>query len=72
MNPNPTQMDRNLRSLAEVQRHRNLRCTRYDKCLSACVNQGWAGFTCIACPLLRDSSAENELPGQAIRRVGER
>lgn len=32
-----------------VQEHRNLYCLSYDRCLDACVQQGWPGWTCRMC-----------------------
>lgn len=49
--PAPTPLDGPLRTEADVATHRRLYCGNYDRCLDESVRQGWAGFTCMHCPL---------------------
>ena len=37
----------------EVERHRNLKCPNYEKCLFVAGEQRWKGFTCQFCAFRR-------------------
>lgn len=38
------------RALELVEKHRNLDCMSYDRCLNHAAVQGWPSFSCTRCP----------------------
>lgn len=51
LQPTPTPLDSALHSERDIAKHRRLYCGHYNNCLSLSVREGWAGFTCLNCPL---------------------
>jgi hypothetical protein len=51
LTPAPTPLDSALHSERDIAKHRRLYCGHYNDCLSLSVREGWAGFTCLNCPL---------------------
>lgn len=49
--PNPVAMESPLRGEEDIAQHRRLYCAHYGGCLDQSVRKGWAGFTCLHCPL---------------------
>jgi hypothetical protein len=47
--PNPTRLDGAARGEDFAEEHRNVYCSRYDRCLSFAIREGWDSFTCSAC-----------------------
>lgn len=45
----PTELPMPLTLERGVERHRNLECGLYDKCLDEAVQGGWNGWTCARC-----------------------
>jgi hypothetical protein len=39
----------------EVDRHRRLRCCRYDGCLDTACHRGWRSWSCAACSISNES-----------------
>lgn len=51
MRPTPTSLETPLRGEADIAAHRRLYCGHYGNCLNLSVREGWAGFSCMHCPL---------------------
>lgn len=51
LTPTPTQLDAPLRGERDIAAHRRLYCGHYGGCLNQSVHEGWAGFSCLRCPL---------------------
>lgn len=49
--PTPSPLDSALHSEHDIAKHRRLYCGHYNECLSRSVREGWAGFSCLNCPL---------------------
>lgn len=47
---NPQPLANPLVTEAQVDSHRALVCTAYDRCLDFAVRKGWRGWTCRICP----------------------
>ncbi len=54
------------RSIAE---ERNVFCVAYDSCLEVAVQQGWASWTCVLCPVFAAGPAVDALERYAQTRV---
>ena len=51
LRPSPTCLDMPLRGERDIAQHRRLYCGHYSACLDQSVREGWAGFSCLHCPL---------------------
>jgi hypothetical protein len=51
LTPTPTELDAPLRGEQDIAAHRRLYCGHYSGCLNQSVREGWAGFSCMRCPL---------------------
>jgi len=72
--PDPRPWDKLL--FQEVERHRNLDCEDYPKCLDYASQRLWEGFTCRYCPFFhrRDgrNDRENKMLLKKIREILEK
>ena len=57
LKPTPICLDEPLRGERDIALHRRLYCGHYGGCLNQSVREGWAGFSCMSCPL-RDLTAQ--------------
>lgn len=53
--PNPTRLDIQV-SERQVDRHRNLYCHQYERCLDHAISQGWESWSCMQCPLMHSEA----------------
>ena len=51
LKPSPVPMETPLRGEQDIAQHRRLYCAHYGACLDQSVREGWAGFSCLHCPL---------------------
>ena len=51
LRPSPMCLDMPLRGERDIAQHRRLYCGHYGGCLDQSVREGWAGFSCMHCPL---------------------
>lgn len=49
--PCPSPLEAPIRSEEDVEKHRNLYCRLYDRCLDVSVAEGWASWSCGQCAL---------------------
>ncbi len=57
LKPTPVPLESPLRGEQDIAQHRRLYCGHYSRCLDQSVREGWAGFTCLHCPLRDYASA---------------
>lgn len=65
--PNPTALPWLIRP-EEVEDHRSLACTFYDRCLDAALRRGWRSWSCQACRIR--GVASRHLPATRALRGG--
>jgi hypothetical protein len=51
--PCPTESTLRMSEIS-VEEHRNFYCQHYDQCLSHAIEQDWANWTCMRCPLFAE------------------